>query len=139
MPCRAFNTVEQMRAAGTGAVTLRSEHIAVNQDRREFAEQLGEPDLLGPEVGADALEDIILGHLAAGRKRAAHLGHDLGLATERDFGVEQRVARLAIRGAFIGESHASKAEPRRCFWFPLGGPRHFWTVVHPKFLIRESL
>src|SRR3546814_11726109 len=47
MPCRAFNTVEQMRAAATGAVTLRSEHIAVNQDRREFADQHGDTDLLG--------------------------------------------------------------------------------------------
>src|SRR3546814_14082954 len=121
MPCRAFNTVEQMRAAGTGAVTLRSEHIAVNQDRREFAEQLGEPDLLGPEVGADALEDIILGHLAAGRKRAAHLGHDLGLAQARDFGVEQRVSRLPNRGALTGESHTCNAEPTRWIWVPPGG------------------
>src|SRR3546814_14656706 len=105
-----------MRAAGTGAVTLRSEHIAVNQDRREFAEQLGEPDLLGPEVGAAALEDIILGHLAAGRKRAAHLGHALGLSTERDFVVAPRVPRLAIRVDLLGDNHARKAETPRSPW-----------------------
>src|SRR3546814_20895662 len=100
-PCRAFNTVEQMRAAGTGAVTLRSEHIAVNQDRREFAEQLGEPDLLGPEVGADALEDIILGHLAAGRKRAANLGHDLGLTRTSVVSGKSVTVRVDLEGRRI--------------------------------------
>lgn len=71
-----------------------------------LAEQLGELHRLRPEVRADALEDIVLRHFAAGRKRAAHLGHGFRLAAERDLGIEQRVARVPIGGSFVWESHA---------------------------------
>jgi len=75
-----------------------------------LSEQFGKLHLLGPEICADPLEDKILGHFAAGRKSAAHLGHGFGLAAERDLGIEQLVARGAIFAALIGEAHMLKAQ-----------------------------
>src|SRR5829696_4672966 len=99
MPRGAINAVEQMGAAGARTVALRAEHVAVEQQGRMLAEQIGQPDLLGPEVGADPVEDKVLGHLAAGWQLPAQGGHLLGLAAERDLSVEQGVAGGAILAA----------------------------------------
>ena len=68
-----------------------------------LAEELGEPHRLGALVGADPLEDIVLGHLAAGRQRAAPGGDRLDLAAQRDLGVEQRIAGGPVFGALVRE------------------------------------
>jgi hypothetical protein len=65
------------------------------------AEQLRQPHRLGALVGADPLEHIIFGQLAAGRERAALSGDRLELAAQRDLGVEQGVARGAIFGRLV--------------------------------------
>jgi len=71
-----------------------------------LAEQHGKPHRLGPGMRTDPLEHEVLGHFATGRQRAAHFRDRFGLAAQRNLGVEQRIARLAVGGALVGERHA---------------------------------
>ena len=57
-----------------------------------LAEQFGQPHLLGPFIRADPFEHEILGHSAAGRKRAALGGDRLELAAQGHLGIEQGIA-----------------------------------------------
>src|SRR3546814_7881302 len=99
----AVDRVEHMRAAIARLVALGAEHEALQDDARLALEQLGQFDALGPLIRPDPFEAVILGHVAAGRQRAALRRDRLDLAAERDLGVEQRDPRAAIFGAFIGE------------------------------------
>jgi hypothetical protein len=65
------------------------------------SEELRHFHLLGHEVLADPLKEIILRHLAAGRKGTAQRGDGLNLPSQRDFFSKQLVSSLAVLGALI--------------------------------------
>ena len=65
----------------------------------------------GDLIGADALEDIVLGNLSAGRKRAAHGRNFLNLSAKGDLRIEQRVARCAIFAALTGIAQTLHLRP----------------------------
>ena len=91
-----------MGAAGTRQLALRPVHEAVQDERVVRAEQLRHLHLLGHAGLADPLEDVVLGHLAAGRQRAAFRRNSFDLGPQRNLFIQQRVSCGAILRAFIG-------------------------------------
>jgi hypothetical protein len=96
--------VHQRRARGTGIVPVRTEHEGVQQQGALVPEQLGELHLGADLPLAGPLEDVVLLQLAAGRERAAACRHGLHFVDQLLLVLEQGVASLAIRHAFIGIS-----------------------------------
>jgi hypothetical protein len=96
--------VEEVRAAGTGPLTLRPEHEAVDRERVLVAEQLGE---LAP-LPASRFEQIVLRDLAAMRQ-SAPLGRDpFDLAAQLHLRGQEGISRLAIGGRLVGEMQMVK-------------------------------
>ena len=102
VPHRSVKAIEEMRASGAGSFALRPEHETVDRERvlagREQFRQL-HVDRLAPRAGL--LEDVVFSEFPSRRKRAALRGDPLDLPAQLDLLVEQRVARTAIRIAFI--------------------------------------
>ena len=65
------------------------------------AEELRHLDLLGHSVLADALKGVVFRHLPAQWQAATLCRHDLDLPAQLQFFREQRIARLAVFGAFV--------------------------------------
>lgn len=111
----------QRGAHGAGALPLRAVHLAVGDERRFVAEELGEAN---GSVLTD--EAMVAGHLAPGRQRSALPGHPLDVPAELDLLGQQCRARGAVLGTLVGE--ADRARLRR-----LGCGRQSLFDVHRTF------
>jgi len=95
-----FKPVDDRGAHRTGPLHLRAEHEAVGDERVPFAEKLRQPDL-----AFDAVENVVLGGLAARRQLAALRRDALDLAPQLELALQEPVARGAISGTLVGEVH----------------------------------
>ena len=67
-----------------------------------LSEQIRHVDLFGHGVRADALEDVVLRYIAAGRQRATLRGDGLDLGAQRNLGLKELIPCLTIDGTFVG-------------------------------------
>src|SRR4029450_9496403 len=94
MQRRAIETVEEVRATRTRLLALRPEHEAVDRQRVLVRrEELGELEPSRPTCGALALEDIVLGDLAALGQGATLRRHALDMPAQFHLFLQERVAR----------------------------------------------
>jgi hypothetical protein len=104
MQRRAVQSVKEVSATWARLGALRPEHEAVDRQRvlarREQLRKLYAP---GPATGTSALEDIVLGELAALGQRSALLGDTLDVPAQLHLLLQQGIARLPIGRTFVGE------------------------------------
>jgi hypothetical protein len=102
MPCGAIDPIKKMSTARTRQLALGPVHEAVQDERLVRAEQLGHLHFLRQARLSDALEDVVLGYLAAERQRATLRCNGLNLYPKRNLIIEKRVSGGTILSGFIG-------------------------------------
>ena len=104
VPRGTVETIEEVRAARTRPLPLRSEHEAVDRKRiLAGCKQLRQPHALRFAARARRLENIVLRDFAA-RRQCSTLGrHALDLAAQLHLLLKQDIARPAILRALIGK------------------------------------
>src|SRR5215216_4247452 len=122
MPCRAVDSIKQMRAARTRQLALGSIHEAVQNERVVRAEHLGHLYLLRHCILADPLEYIVFRHLATRRQGAAFGCNRFDLGTQCDLFVQQGVSRGTILGAFVRITDMLHGFPPDCVFGPKNKP-----------------
>jgi hypothetical protein len=107
---RAVHPVDDRRAGRAGDLErqtplARDEHEVVEVERVLAVRiELGERHRPGRRV-----EDVVPGHLAAERQRAALRGDRLLLAAQLDLRLQQLIARAAVRLGLVRPIHAAAA------------------------------
>jgi hypothetical protein len=96
----AVQGVEHRGAHRAGARHLGAVHEAVGDERVAPLEELRQP-----HRSAHGFEDVILGHLAAGRQLASLRGDLLGLLAQRQLGFQEAVTSGAILAVLVREFH----------------------------------
>ena len=111
----------ERRAHRAQFFALRSEHVAVDDQRLLVAEQIRESDL-----AALAVELVLFRHLAARRQRAAQFRDAFDVTAQFDLLSQELRACAAILRAFVGEMHLAGAGEFGCGfqgWTVHGNPR----------------
>src|SRR5262245_13927289 len=94
---------------------MAREHHVVDQQRcRSRREQIRQAYALPPAVRADPFELIVLLEQRPRRQSTSLSSDGLHLATKRDFGLQEPVARGAIVGALAPEGDSHDSDLRTC-------------------------
>ena len=102
MPRGAIEPIKQVSAAWTRQLALGPVHETVQNERVVWTKQLRHLHFFRHACFADALEDVVLGHLAAKWQRATLLRNGFDLCPKRYLIIQKRISRGAILSAFIG-------------------------------------